>query len=658
MPLLSSSSSSGIITSNDNNNADGEFSMDLMDANISNLATYDGHGALSAGASSRLLYDYPEKQRSEILDYLFLPNFGASIHLLKVEIGGDSQSTDGTEASHMHYRDDLNCNRGYEFWLLEEAKKRNPSIVTYALSWAVPHWVGNDTFFSEDNIHYQIAWLECVRSAHPTVGPMDYIGIWNERTWNRTYVKKLRTEMDAKGFSATKIILPDGWWTEDFVSDVDNDPELHAALLGGGIGLHYPCKGYAGDAQKLEARGLKFFSSEDYSTQANWAGASCWGRSLNQNYVSMGMTSTIAWSLIWSVYPDFTPDYFGNGLMYAFTPWSGHYVTNTPIWTTAQYTQFTAPGWKYLNSTMLPLSGSLTALIDGLGNITIIAEKLEGDCLRCKGPTTESEQIHVKLPPSIVKDITSLSVFQTNKTHHFLKLPNASIDNEGILSFHLENDTIMTFSTLRGKKGVYEPAANTPFQLPYSDDFEDRDVGKFAKYLADNGGSFEISKRKDGKVLRQMVHPPPKKNAWVLDCDPISVIGENTSSWNENVTIAVDVYLDEEITSIRNYAGVCLRTRGGGQHSLSRGLCLEVNSSHFRLTQDSAQLGIGPLKAPTTGMRTISLSLLPDSRISATVEGIGVVNAVHTLNAFGRAAIISSFSDAAFDNLWISRLKQ
>ena len=46
--------------------------------------TYDGHGALSAGASSRLLWDYYEPQRSEILDYLFKPSFGASLHMLKV----------------------------------------------------------------------------------------------------------------------------------------------------------------------------------------------------------------------------------------------------------------------------------------------------------------------------------------------------------------------------------------------------------------------------------------------------------------------------------------------------------------------------------------------------------------------------------------------
>jgi len=101
---------------------------------------FDGVGGLSAGASSRLLYDYPEPQRSDILDYLFKPNFGASLQINKVEIGGDVQSTDGTEASHMHTRDDLSFERGYEWWLMVEAKKRNPDIKTYVLSWGVPHW--------------------------------------------------------------------------------------------------------------------------------------------------------------------------------------------------------------------------------------------------------------------------------------------------------------------------------------------------------------------------------------------------------------------------------------------------------------------------------------------------------------------------------------
>ncbi len=62
----------------------------------------DGIGGLSGGgATSVLLPSYPEPARSDILDFLFKPNFGASLQILKVEIGGDAQSTDGAESSHM-----------------------------------------------------------------------------------------------------------------------------------------------------------------------------------------------------------------------------------------------------------------------------------------------------------------------------------------------------------------------------------------------------------------------------------------------------------------------------------------------------------------------------------------------------------------------------
>ena len=65
---------------------------------------FEGIGGVSAGASSRLLPDYPEPQRSQILDYLFKPNYGASLQHLKVEVGGDTNSTDGSEPSHMRSR--------------------------------------------------------------------------------------------------------------------------------------------------------------------------------------------------------------------------------------------------------------------------------------------------------------------------------------------------------------------------------------------------------------------------------------------------------------------------------------------------------------------------------------------------------------------------
>src|SRR5215469_17866174 len=59
--------------------------------------TFDGIGAISGGGgNTRLLIDYPEPYRSQILDYLFKPGYGASLQILKVEVGGDTNSTDGS----------------------------------------------------------------------------------------------------------------------------------------------------------------------------------------------------------------------------------------------------------------------------------------------------------------------------------------------------------------------------------------------------------------------------------------------------------------------------------------------------------------------------------------------------------------------------------
>lgn len=75
---------------------------------------FDGVGALSGGgATSRLLVNYAEPYRSEILDFLFKPKFGASLQIFKVEIGGDGQSTEGTEPSHMHHENEENYFRGF-----------------------------------------------------------------------------------------------------------------------------------------------------------------------------------------------------------------------------------------------------------------------------------------------------------------------------------------------------------------------------------------------------------------------------------------------------------------------------------------------------------------------------------------------------------------
>jgi len=50
--------------------------------------SYEGIGALSGGGGvTRLLIDYPRALQDDILDVLFKPNAGASLQIIKVEIG-------------------------------------------------------------------------------------------------------------------------------------------------------------------------------------------------------------------------------------------------------------------------------------------------------------------------------------------------------------------------------------------------------------------------------------------------------------------------------------------------------------------------------------------------------------------------------------------
>src|SRR6266496_1286592 len=127
--------------------------------------TFDGVGAISGGGgNSRLLIDYPEPQRSQVLDYLFKPGYGAAVQVLKIEIGGDANSTDGAEPSIEHVKGTVNCLVGYEFWLAQQAKARNPKLKLYGLTWAAPGWIGGGTnYWVQDSIDYLLTWLNCAK---------------------------------------------------------------------------------------------------------------------------------------------------------------------------------------------------------------------------------------------------------------------------------------------------------------------------------------------------------------------------------------------------------------------------------------------------------------------------------------------------------------
>ena len=175
--------------------ATGTAPLPLSASRAASARVFDGIGALSGGgATSKLLFSYPPKQRAEILDILFKPKWGASMDILKVEIGGDSCSTEGSELSHMHTASDRNCDRGYEWALMREARARNPKITLYGLPWGFPAWLGQgnakqrqgtalskpsakDGVPGGDTADYIVAWVGCAAKHNLTI---DVLGVWNE----------------------------------------------------------------------------------------------------------------------------------------------------------------------------------------------------------------------------------------------------------------------------------------------------------------------------------------------------------------------------------------------------------------------------------------------------------------------------------------------
>uniref|UniRef100_A0A8C8T4I7 Galactocerebrosidase n=1 Tax=Peromyscus maniculatus bairdii TaxID=230844 RepID=A0A8C8T4I7_PERMB len=515
---------------------------------------FDGIGAVSGGgATSRLLVNYPEPFRSEILDYLFKPNFGASLHSLKVEIGGDGQTTDGTEPSHMHYELDENYFRGYEWWLMKEAKKRNPNIILMGLPWSFPGWLGKGFSWPYVNLqltaYYIVRWILGAKRYHDL--DIDYIGIWNERPFDASYIKELRKMLDYQGLQQVKIIASDNLW-EPISSSMLLDHDLWKAV--DVIGAHYPGTHTVWNAKMT---GKKLWSSEDFSTVNDDDGAGCWGRILNQNYVNGNMTSTIAWNLVASYYQELP--YGRSGLMTAQEPWSGHYVVDSPIWISAHTTQFTQPGWYYLKTVgHLEKGGSYVALTDGLGNLTIIVETMSHKHSMCIRPYLPyynvSHQVATFTLKGSLREIQELQVWYTklggpSDRIHFKQLDSLwLLDSSGSFAMDLQENELITLTTLTtGRKGGYPPPPKSqPFPRSYKDDFNvDYPFFSEAPNFADQTGVFEYYTNLEDPgphrhTLRQVLNQRPI--TWAADASStISIIGDY--HWS-NMTVQCDVYIE------------------------------------------------------------------------------------------------------------------
>ncbi|HXC35234.1 MAG TPA: hypothetical protein VNV43_05125, partial [Candidatus Acidoferrales bacterium] len=296
--------------------------------------TFEGIGAASAGASSRLLIDYPEPERSQVLDYLFKPDYGASLQHLKVEIGGGVNSTDGTEPAFEPVRGTMNFSSGYEWWLMQQAKARNSNIILDCLAWGAPGWIGNGNYYSSDMCNYIVNFIEGAQSTYSLA--FNFTGTHNEAAVNTTetaWIKQLRSALNANGLQNVQLVAADEWGgTWNIVTNTTcgllSDSVLSNDIAR--VGVHYPGQSSPTAAQTC---GKLLWSSEDGIGGSTWRTATNLARIFNRNYINAKITTTEIWSPVTSYYDILAAA--DSGLMRANTPWSGNYYVAPAIWATA-----------------------------------------------------------------------------------------------------------------------------------------------------------------------------------------------------------------------------------------------------------------------------------------------------------------------------------
>ena len=624
----------------------------VIDADDTGLM-YQGAGAISA-SSTRLLYDYPEPERSRILDYLFSPAYGGAMQLLKVEIGSDMNSTCLAEPSHMRVEGAVDEDLGFEWWLMEEAKKRNPKIKLSALAWGVPGWVG-ETFWTDKTIDYLLSWLDL---AHDKGLVIDYIGGWNERGWDAGWYVKFGKRLKAR-FPHTLLIAAEDVHDWSIAVEMLNNRELREAV--DVVGVHSPCvwrSEYKTCSSPEEVRKLPqpLWNSEHSSMTHDW-GAMPAARAMNRLYIQAGIVSNMCWSLISAWYSSLLiPD---TGLMLAQWPWSGYYQVGKSIWVYAHTTQFTEFGWQHLDNASGFFSNGASFVTRKSPDRTQFSTVVE-TCDATRDITVEFSLSKINADKIYVWKTDLVS---DNDNDHFI-LSETIEPVDGKYSVTFKPGCVYTIANTTGQaKGDAIPRAKIDdmMELPYMEDFEGYDESQLARFFFDLNGGFETVKAgggRSGMAYRQMVKQKPV--SWTdIVLDPSSVIGD--PRWWGDYEVSTDVLFEEQgyvelmgrISVQRGIyiVGYHLRLYNDGKWELYSQEEKRLGNPHQTLASGKVKMNINQWARLGLRMKGDEISVIFNGKVTKKIKD--------DLHINGQAGILTSqWINAQFDNFRIEKTAQ
>lgn len=544
---------------------------------------YDGvGGVLGGGGNARYLVDYPAAQRQQILKYLFKPDYGASLQILKLEIGGDSDTSDGAEPSIEHTRGHIDCHAGYELAIARQAVQLNPGLKLYALQWAAPGWVsqGRDHRFTTRDIDYLLDWLGCARRQGLQIS---YLGGWSESDSgnHQNWWKSLRAALDQHGYRQVRLVAPDSTGANEWHYVGDSTIAV--------LGAHDVCGRKPGLAPYTICTSPWSANSRRYrSSQPMWnseSGAISAGatsgctqpcapaidRAVIRGFVDARLTGFLEWPVI-DAMPEGLP-YENRGLVTADQPWSGNYQVNALTWATAQLTQFAAPPgpggrvvWRYVSSAGGRLDGrtadgSYVSLVRTNGGpasawSTIIeattATTTQRASFHLTGGSLARATVHVWA--------SNFDPSTDGPSQWFVRQPTIHPDKDGRFSLVIRPGWVYSLTTTTGQgKGTAAGPPASPLSLPLTESLgSDARAGSAddePSYLSAEQGAFELARCAvpdggDRMCTEQEAASTPVfwHTAFSLTNQryPYAVIG--TSDW-ANYTVSADVLLPSRDSS-------------------------------------------------------------------------------------------------------------
>ena len=635
----------------------------------------DGFGAISGGgATSRLLFSYDNATVAHMLDLLFLPKFGAALHHLKVEIGGDGQSSEGVEPSHLHTDDAgaASFARGYEWRLMTEARARNPAILLSALAWTWPGWVGAGSHSpwtdTNKSVTYVLSWLRGAREVHGL--ELDFVNAdWNERGYSPAFVKALRAALDAQGFSGVKIVCGDDAHAYSCAAAAATDPDLRAAIVA--FGSHGP------QGPDPNVGGLPVWNTEVHAFEP---GGTILAAMLAQGFITQNITGGTSWNMLSAYNPGlFAPD---SGIFRAWWPWCAHYEQLGQLWVWSHYTQATWPGMHFLRvgSGAGTTGGGATyvSFFDRTSlDLTIVVNSPAGAApetlyFAVAGPGAAA-LAGVSALHAVRSRVVANGLPAPDVSGYFLLQPDVPVDGTGAFSLAITPGELWTLTTVAGMtKGVVPaPPPATPFPGAYSDNFDACAAESEAAYFADMTGSFACAPAappRAGVVMRQVV--PEHPVAWRPEEQrPFSLFAAG-DFWSAT-SVSVDVRMasgEGALVGVRASPQCCGRVITGEDLMPGVWLGLEAGSATFRVwnaianaTSATGVLLSGPVSpAPAAGAWiAVQLNVTSAGVASASVDGAPIFSGLNVRGAVADAGFagIGTFDwgmYVEFDNFAIS----